>query len=183
MLLRQTLDKKKQDLKNAVPMKQQKIQDLVATIIQTIGRLKLISPKSSNGFNSFAKILVKPNSENLHRNLNRNNNFAIDAGKLELIFLIIIIIIRMIFLIKKSRIQFHITEGPGIGAYNADANYSLEYKIAKNCAKNSLVEAPFNCTKSRPRFEDERKMIPCVLGPRIYHKTETQKFKQICFAF
>lgn len=140
---------------------------------------KMDFARNSNGFNNFAKILVKPNSANPHKNFDRNNNFNIDGGqdtlnnfnnqndKSK----------------KKSRVQFYMSEGPGVGAYNADAVYSLEYKIAKNCAKNSLVEAPFNSTKTRPRFDDDRKMPSTILGPGIYHKHDTKKFKQVYPAF
>ncbi len=152
--------------------------------------LATMNKNSSNGFRSFAKILVKPNSANPHRNMNRDNNFEIDAAEQHLG--------RNNFLNfnnnnlnqdvnnkqnnkNQARMEIKMPEVPGVGAYNADAIYSLEYKIAKNCAKNSLVEAPFNSTKTRPRFQDENKKnhLQSILGPGIYHKIETNKFKQI----
>lgn len=151
--------------------------------------------RNSNGFNSFAKILVKPNSANPHRNLNyRENNFAIDADEYNNYrgnnsnnvhnnLLNNLHNNNEKNAKKQARMEFIVPEGPGVGAYNADAIYSLEYKIAKNCAKNSLVEAPFNSTKTRPRFDDERKITQNVLGPGIYHKSENKKFKQIYPAF
>ncbi len=133
-----------------------------------------------NGLNSFAKILIKPNSANPHRNFEKmqrllqnenedstndifNNTNAI-ANKNHN---------------RKGRIQIVKTDTPGVGAYNADAVYSLEYKVAKNCSKYSLVEAPFNSTKTRPRFDEMRHNSPTIIGPGYYHKNETRKFKQI----
>ena len=79
--------------------------------------------------------------------------------------------------------EFPKDETPGVGAYNADAIYSMEYKIAKNCSKNSLVEAPFNSTKTRPRFDRMRELSQAVIGPGIYHKQEVKKFRQVYPAF
>jgi len=142
---------------------------------------KIENAKNSNGFNSFAKILVKPKSANPYRNINRMNNFELDAEQTGMNFFNE----NNNYNIKnneknsrpQTRMDIRISEVPGVGAYNPDALNSLEYKAAKNCAKNSLVEVPFNCTKSRPRFEEGKSQS--VLGPGLYHKNETKKFKQI----
>lgn len=70
---------------------------------------------------------------------------------------------------------------PPIGTYNPDQILNLDYKIAKNCAKNSLVEAPFNITKTRPRFDyfEKNKGVSCNLGPGVYYKESSKVQKQI----
>jgi hypothetical protein len=71
-------------------------------------------------------------------------------------------------------------ETPGVGAYNLDTIFSLEYKVAKNCSKNTIAFAPFNQTKSRPRFDiPKAQMGHPIVGPGIYHKIEQKKLKQI----
>lgn len=60
---------------------------------------------------------------------------------------------------------------PAVGTYNPDILTNMDYKVAKNCNKTTLVHAPFNLTKTRGRFEEFKKsnMLP-NLGPGVYHK-------------
>lgn len=70
---------------------------------------------------------------------------------------------------------------PPIGTYNPDQVLNLDYKIAKNCAKSSLVEAPFNITKTRPRFDyfEKNRGVSCNLGPGVYYKENSKAERQI----
>ena len=67
---------------------------------------------------------------------------------------------------------------PPIGTYNPDYIYNLDYKVAKNCAKNNLSEAPFNLTKSKPRFENQVKGMSTTLGPGLYFKEQIYNERQ-----
>ncbi len=70
---------------------------------------------------------------------------------------------------------------PPIGTYNPDHIMNLDYKIAKQCIKNTLNEAPFNITKTRPRFElnDKSRSVSSNLGPGIYYKDKNRSDRQI----
>lgn len=118
--------------------------------------------------NNLAKIFNKPMTVNVNI---RNSTFYNDNHSKK---------------ISKSKYSDSIFEKksndiiPPIGTYNPDQILNLDYKIAKNCAKNSLVEAPFSITKTRPRFDyfEKNRNVSCNLGPGVYYresyKTETQ---------
>jgi hypothetical protein len=119
--------------------------------------------------NNFAKIFNKPMTVNVNI---RNSTFYNDNHSKK---------------ISKSKYSDSIFDKkskdiiPPIGTYNPDHIMNLDYKVAKNCAKNSLVEAPFNITKTRPRFDyfERNRNVSCNLGPGIYFKESFKDEKQI----
>lgn len=119
--------------------------------------------------NNFAKIFNKPMTSNVNI---RNSTFYNDSG---------------IKKISKSKYPDSYFEKkskdiiPPIGTYNPDQILNMEYKIAKNCAKNTLSEAPFNITKTKPRFDinNKNRSLSSNLGPGYYYKESLKAPKQI----
>lgn len=118
--------------------------------------------------NTLNKLLIKPNSAT-SRVLKGLNTFSKDLES------------NILNTVNKSKpkVETQKFATPGVGSYNPEAVYTLEYKVAKNCSKNSLVEAPFNSTKTRPRFEKVREFSPSIIGPGLYHKYESKKSGQV----
>ena len=83
----------------------------------------------------------------------------------------------------KSDVERQKDNVPPVGTYNPDAMFTVEYKIAKNCTKLTLVDAPFNSTRSKPRFDKLKDQSAPFIGPGIYHKEENKKIKQVYPAF
>jgi hypothetical protein len=66
---------------------------------------------------------------------------------------------------------------PPVGTYNPDIMSSIQYKVNKNCSKMTLVQAAFNSTISKSRFETkEEDFIP---GPGHYYHEKKVEFSQV----
>lgn len=138
--------------------------------------------------NLFAKMLSKPTFSSIRNNFNMfhntaatfafnrtsgkitnndNNNATNQMSKTN----------HTLFLPDKNKMFM-----PPVGAYNPDQVLNLDYKIAKKCNKpGGLNEAPFNITKSKPRFEYSlnKPVTSANLGPGIYYKEQQVNHKQI----